>query len=103
MALLVAYSGFQILRSTVPVLVDRRAVDPERVLRLASTVKGVENVTAIRSRGRPGDAFAELTICVHPAIEVRQAHSIADEVERKVASELQLRNVVVHVEPSELH
>ncbi len=102
-ALLVAYSGFQILRSTVPVLVDRRAVDPERVLRLASTVKGVENVTAIRSRGRPGDAFAELTICVHPAIEVRQAHSIADEVERKVASELQLRNVVVHVEPSELH
>jgi divalent metal cation (Fe/Co/Zn/Cd) transporter len=28
---------------------------------------------------------------------------IADEVERRVASELELKNVMVHVEPSELH
>jgi cation diffusion facilitator family transporter len=102
-AVIVAFSGVQILRSTVPVLVDRRAVDPESVMRVASSVDGVENVTAIRSRGRPGEAFAELTIWVAPAIELRRAHAIADEVERAVAEELRLRNVVVHVEPSELH
>ena len=102
-AAVVAFSGFQILRSTVPVLVDRRAVDPARVAKIASTVDGVESVTAIRSRGRPGDAFAEMTIRVQPAIELRRAHSIADEVERRVAGELGLENVVVHVEPSELH
>ena len=102
-AILVAYSGFQILRGTVPVLVDRRAVDPDRVREVASTVSGVESVADIRSRGRPGDAFAELTIFVHPATEVRHAHAIADEVESRVESELELRNVVVHVEPRELH
>lgn len=102
-AVVVAHSGFQILRSTVPVLVDRRAVDPERVLRVACSVEGVESVTAIRSRGRPGEAFAELTIRVQPAIELRRAHAIADDVEQRVASELQLNTVVVHVEPSELH
>ncbi len=102
-AVVVALSGLQILRRTVPVLVDRRAVDPERVYQVAQSVDGVESVSEIRSRGRPGDAFAELTVRVHPATPVRQAHRIADEVERRVAGELGLSNVVVHVEPSELH
>jgi len=100
---LVAHSGYQILRRTVPVLVDRRAVDPKRIVDVALRVEGVESVAEIRSRGRPGEAFAELTVLVHPATPVRQAHVIADEVERRVAADLELTNVVVHVEPSELH
>ncbi len=102
-AMVVAHSGYEILRRTVPVLVDERAVDPGRVRRLAAAVDGVESVAEIRSRGRPGEAFAELTVRVHPATQVREAHAIADEVERRVAAELDLKNVVVHVEPSELH
>ena len=102
-AIVVAYGGVGILRRTVPVLVDRRAVNPQRILEVASSVKGVVGVSEVRSRGRPGDGFAELTVRVHPATHVRQAHVIADEVERRVGSELKLRNVVVHVEPSELH
>jgi cation diffusion facilitator family transporter len=102
-AILVAQSGLQILKRTVPVLVDQRAVDPDSVFNVASAVEGVENVTEIRSRGRPGEAFAELTVRVNPATSVRRAHIIADEVERRVAAELRLTNVVVHVEPSELH
>lgn len=102
-AIVVAYSGFQILRRTVPVLVDRRVVDPESVYDVAISVAGVESVTEIRSRGRPGEGFAELTVKVNPATQVRRAHRIADEVERRVAEEFNLRNVVVHVEPSEIH
>jgi cation diffusion facilitator family transporter len=102
-AIVVAYGGVGILRRTVPVLVDRRAVDPQRIFDVASSVKGVVGVSEVRSRGRPGDGFAELTVRVHPATHVREAHVIADEVERRVSSELKLRNVVAHVEPSELH
>lgn len=102
-AIVVAYGGVEILRRTVPVLVDRRAVDPERISDVASSVRGVVGVSEIRSRGRPGDGFAELTVRVHPATHVRRAHVIADEVERRVSSQLRLKNVVVHVEPSELH
>ncbi len=102
-SVVVAHSGAQILRRTVPVLVDRRAVDPERVFNVARSVRGVESVSEIRSRGRPGDAFAELTVRVNPTTPLRQAHVIADEVERRVAEELELSHVVVHVEPSELH
>jgi cation diffusion facilitator family transporter len=99
----VAYGGWQILKATVPVLVDERAVDPTRIHEIASQVDGVEGVTGVRSRGRPGEGFAELTVRVRPATHVREAHAIADEVERRVALDLELKGVVVHVEPSELH
>lgn len=102
-SIVVAHSGYQILRRTVPVLVDRRAVAAEQIGRVAAEVPGVESVTDIRSRGRPGDGFAELTIRVHPATGVREAHAIADQVEQQVAADLGLTNVVVHVEPRELH
>ncbi len=102
-AIVVAYSGYEILRRTVPVLVDERAVDPRHVSEVALAVDGVVSVSDIRSRGRPGDGFAELTVRVRSATQVRQAHAIADEVERRVAAELDLTNVVVHVEPSDLH
>lgn len=99
----VAYSGWEILRMTVPVLVDERAVDPLQIHELAATVDGVEGVFGVRSRGRPGEGFAELTVRVRPATQVREAHAIADEVERRLEEGLELRDVIVHVEPSELH
>jgi cation diffusion facilitator family transporter len=99
----VAYSGWEILKMTIPVLVDERAVDPAQIQALASSVDGVEGVFGIRSRGRPGEGFAELTVRVRPDTHVREAHIIADEVERRLEGELGLADVVVHVEPSELH
>ena len=66
-AIVVAHSGYQILRRTVPVLVDQAAVDANRVYEVASQVEGVETVSGVRSRGRPGEGFAELTVRVHPA------------------------------------
>jgi cation diffusion facilitator family transporter len=98
---LVAWSGAEIVRRTVPVLVDRRALDPEAVQELVSRVAGVHAVSEIRSRGRPGEVFAELTIRVDPSMNVREAHRIAEEVERRLREVPGLRNVVVHVEPAE--
>ncbi|MFQ5889091.1 MAG: cation diffusion facilitator family transporter [Gemmatimonadota bacterium] len=98
-ALVIARSGLQILRSTVPVLVDSRALDAERIRSLATETPGVMDATEIRSRGRPGEAFAELTIRVDPGSDLAEAHRIADTVERKLARAAGFSKVVVHVEP----
>ena len=100
-ALLIAHTGFGIVRETVPVLVDSRAVDPSRIEGLAHQVPGVKSVYGIRSRGRRGERFAELTIAVDPTLDVATSHAMADEVERRVAHSLGARDVVVHVEPWE--
>lgn len=99
-AVVIALSGYQIIRQTVPVLVDRRAFEAERIRSLVAEQPGVRGASEIRSRGRPGEAFAELTIHVAPESNVREAHRIADRVEKLLEREGGFRTVVVHVEPS---
>lgn len=99
-AILIAYTGWDIVKDSVPVLVDSRAVDPARIESLALEVKGVRSAYQIRSRGRRGERFAELTIAVAPDLDVATSHAMADEVEARVATALGAREVVVHVEPS---
>jgi cation diffusion facilitator family transporter len=100
-ALLIAYSGIQILRHTIPVLVDQRAFDADRIRVFVRRLPGVLDATEIRSRGRRGEAFAELTIRVDADSSLRDAHEIADEVERRLGDEGGFYGVVVHVEPAE--
>lgn len=98
-AVLIGHTGWEIVRQTVPVLVDSRAVDPAHIESLAREVQGVRSAYGIRSRGRRGERFAELTIAVDSTLDVAASHAMADAVELRVATSLGAREVVVHVEP----
>jgi cation diffusion facilitator family transporter len=98
-AALVGRAGYQILRRSIPTLVDERAFDQATIQREAEGVTGVMSAYAIRSR-RAGDRrFAELTIAVDGKSNVANAHNIADQVEDRLRDRLQLDQVTVHVEP----
>jgi cation diffusion facilitator family transporter len=98
-SVLIARTGWGIIRDAVPVLVDQRAVEATEIRRLAGTISGVREVYDVRSRGRPGALFAELTIAVRGGLDVETAHDIADRVENEVADQLGAQDVIVHVEP----
>jgi cation diffusion facilitator family transporter len=49
-ALSIAWSGYEILRGTVPVLVDARAVEASEIRRVVSAVPRVADVRTVRSR-----------------------------------------------------
>jgi len=98
-AVLVGRAGYQILRRSIPSLVDERAFDQTTIQREAETVSGVVYAYDIRSR-RAGDRrFAELTISVDGQLNVATAHVIADQVEDRLRQSLELDEVTVHVEP----
>ena len=99
-ALIIAWSGYQILRSSIPILVDARAVDASRLEEIVRTIPGVKGVRAARSRRTAsGHLFAEVTILVDGATSVTDAHSFTDEVELAIARELGTAEAIVHVEP----
>ena len=98
---IIANAVWRILRRTIPILVDERAVTPESIRAVAGQAQGVVEVLAVRSRGREGEIFAELTITVDRSLNVEDAHHIADEVERRLALAIRAREVVVHVEPAD--
>lgn len=97
----IAWTGWRIVSDAVPVLVDERAVAPERIRDLAEAHQDVIACYGIRSRGRPGEVFAELTISVRGSMDTATSHAVADAVEAAVASALQAREVLVHVEPGD--
>jgi cation diffusion facilitator family transporter len=99
-ALIIARSGWLILRVTVPVLVDERGAGSDTIRTAACAVPGVREARAIRSRtNSSGMVFADVTIAVDGALEVTRAHAIADAVERSVCAALGAADVTVHVEP----
>jgi cation diffusion facilitator family transporter len=99
-ALVIAWNGYQIVRGTVPVLVDQRAVDAAEIRRLLSAIPEINDVRTVRSRAMAsGVLFAEITICVDADTTVEDAHRIADTVEDRLARELGASEVTVHVEP----
>jgi divalent metal cation (Fe/Co/Zn/Cd) transporter len=83
----------------VPVLVDQHAVPAAAIQAAAERVNGVYSAYQIRSRGAPHLRFAEVTIAVNRGSSVEEAHRIADQVETLLRDELDLHEVVVHVEP----
>jgi cation diffusion facilitator family transporter len=100
-ALLIAWNGYQIVKHTVPVLVDERGVDAGVLRRLVGAIPNVVDVRTVRSRAIASDVlFAEVTIGVSGSTTVEQAHHIADTVEEKISKELGVAEVLVHVEPA---
>lgn len=98
-AAILAWTGYQILRVSIPVLVDERAVEAEQIRAVVEQVPGVLEVRRIRSRATATDSFAEVTIAVRGASSVDEAHALADVVEEAVARRLGGGQVTVHVEP----
>lgn len=98
-AAVVVYLAWRIVARSVPVLVDQHAMPAASIRMVAELVDGVHSAYDIRSRGAPGRRFAELTIAVDGGASVESAHRIADSVEQRLRSELELHEIVVHIEP----
>ncbi|MBA3670863.1 MAG: hypothetical protein H0W68_02410, partial [Gemmatimonadaceae bacterium] len=100
-ALIIAWSGYRILRGTIPILVDERAVGAERLSEIVRAIPGVIGVRSARSRRTAsGHLFAEVTILVDGTTSVTNAHDFTDEVERAITRELGTAEAIVHVEPA---
>jgi cation diffusion facilitator family transporter len=100
-AIIIAWNGYQIVRGTVPVLVDERAVDADEVRRVVAGIAEVVEVRHVRTRtSASGLIMAEVTITVDGLTSVAHAHEVADAVEARIAEALGESDVVVHVEPT---
>ena len=99
-ALLLVRAAFKILWTTSRELSDVAVADPAAVQDAALAVPGVAEVSSVRSRGGSEAKYIDLHIKVNPAMDADQAHSVASEVERRIAEALPgVIDTIVHVEP----
>lgn len=96
----IAWSGYQIIQVTVPILVDRRGVDAADIRRVLMAIPGIAGVPSVRSRtSASGTVFADVTITCDGALTVARAHELADSAESAIRDALGAADVTVHVEP----
>lgn len=98
-AIMIAKIGVDILRETLPVLVDRAPVNPRRIAEVAASVPGVVSYHRVRSRGTQDSAAVDLHVRVSPDMTVQQANAIGDEVRRRLLAVEGINDVTVHLEP----
>ncbi|MGB3754881.1 MAG: cation diffusion facilitator family transporter [Rivularia sp. (in: cyanobacteria)] len=98
-ALMVFFSGWQVIKENLPWLVDEMAVAPETIYDIALKVPGVINCHDIASRGVVGrQVFIEMHLIVD-AKDVETAHRITEEVESRLEEKFNPARILIHVEP----
>jgi len=98
-ACLVFWSGWVVLRTNLPWLVDAAAIAPEAIHSVVMQVPGVINCHDIASRGVVGrQVFVEMHLVV-AAEDVAQAHQITEVVESRLSDRFAPVRVLIHVEP----
>ncbi|MEE9179875.1 MAG: cation diffusion facilitator family transporter [Vicinamibacteria bacterium] len=95
----IAWSGFQVLQKTVPILLDAAAVDAEVIHKMASGLPRVVGVEDIRSRLHGGRKFVELTLIVTEN-DLREAHDLTERLEEMIMERYGQAEITIHYEPA---
>jgi len=100
-AVVIAWNGYKIFKTTVPVLVDAAPVPAEQIAELVTSVPGVHSAHDIRSRIQGGTMYVEMHLHMHPNIERDhiKAHDLTEEIERKLEEQFGRVIATIHVEP----
>jgi cation diffusion facilitator family transporter len=99
----IARAAFQVVQQAAGPLVDTAVLPAERIRQITLAVPGVVGAHKVRSRGGPGGFHADLHVQVRPELPIDKAHVIGHLVADRLAGELGLEDVVVHVEPPQGH
>lgn len=95
----VLWSGWAVLRSNLPWLVDASAIDPETIQQIALGVPGVVDCHEVTSRGLVGrQVFVEMHL-VTRAKDVETSHRMTEEIERQLNERFGPVHATIHVEP----
>lgn len=102
-ALMILWIGFKLYWESVDELVDAAPKQEimDQVERLALSTPGVIKVNQIKGRKHGPHIYIDLKICVNPNITVQEGHAIAHEAGRRIRTNEDIVDVLVHVNPDQ--
>lgn len=105
MSFVIPFMGWSSIKSFLEIRNSITDVSPGpeyigAVMQVVSDVEGVKEVHKVRARKIGEKIFLDLHVLVDPKMSVKRAHDLADEVLRRIRSELpRTEDVIVHIEP----
>ena len=97
----IVVTAIDVLKDVHATFSDTARMPSENLRRCALGVDGVVDCHHIRTRGLANEVYVDMHILVDPEISIREAHAIANEVERVIKARFrQVMEVLVHLEPA---
>lgn len=102
-AVFVFLSSYEILKKTIRILVDKKAIDENKIMNIVYQIdKDIINIHKIKSRGSNNYLFIEMHMIVDPHKTVKEAHELSHMIEAVLAQKLGCDvELNVHLEPDE--
>ncbi len=98
-ALIIFYSGWEIVQHTVPILVDEAWIREEEVSEMILSTANVIGYHSFRSRKVHDHAFVELSVKFNTD-SLQEAHQLSHEIEHKIIEKFGKAKITIHIEPS---
>ena len=98
-----AWSVRELIGKALPQVMDEELPDHERqkIINLLDQEPEASGYHHLRTRRSGGRRFVQLHLDLNPEMKLRDAHAIADRVEKKIASAFPDVDVIVHQDPAE--
>lgn len=96
----ILHAAYEIFLSSSDILVDKAAVDTEKVRDIVMAFPQVKDAHKIRSRGTNDDLHIDLHIMTEPDMSVEESHNLIHDIEEEINNQLKKNvQVIVHIEP----
>lgn len=96
----ILHAAYEIFRSNSDILVDRAAIDAEKVRSIAMSFKLVKDTHDIRSRGDYNNLYIDMHIVTEPDLNIEQSHNLIHSIEDKIRQDInENAQLTAHLEP----
>ncbi|HCJ57596.1 cation diffusion facilitator family transporter [Lutispora sp.] len=96
----IIFAAYEIFRDNSDVLVDKAAVDTEKIKNIALGFEQVKDTYNIRSRGSDNDLHIDMHIMTDPNMSVEESHKLIHNIEEKLREAISENvHVLAHLEP----
>ncbi|WP_100656044.1 cation diffusion facilitator family transporter [Alteromonas flava] len=100
MAAIIAYLAYKLFKQSIPILVDSTTVDHRDVKAKIQRLDGVDAIRQVRTRFDGERLIGDIIIVSPSSLNANESHEIADRIERLLAQEFGIADVIVHIEPA---
>lgn len=102
-SIFIFHAAYGIFCSTRDILVDKAALDIEKIREIALSFDKVKDVHNIRSRRNETDTYIDMHLLTEPDMNVEESHTLMHDIENKMKNAFSEHvQLIVHIEP-EIH
>lgn len=96
----ILHAAYEIFKDNSGILVDKAAVNTEKIKNIALSFEQVKDTHNIRSRGSENDLYIDMHIMTAPDMSVEESHKLIHNIENRLREEINENvQVTAHLEP----